>query len=214
MPRWIPSRPGHSERVQLIGKDLGRPKLGCSDEAELEALEWGGLLHDIGKIGIPKLEFCSRQGALTKEERVAMNAHPVKGEEIIRRLRGSRRSCRSFAITTMVQRLRLSGPAHWSRDPEAGAHPPRCRRVRGDDRRPPLSDDAAYSEQALNELRKFAGIQFDPVVVDAFVKTHYVEDVPDAGRHAQLRPIPLLGQAAATMVGGPRPEGPAPVEQA
>jgi hypothetical protein len=54
------------------------------------------------------------------------------------------------------------------------------------------------AEQALAELRKFAGIQFDPVVVDAFVKTHHVEGVMDPGRTVQPRPIPLLGQAAAT----------------
>jgi HD-GYP domain-containing protein (c-di-GMP phosphodiesterase class II) len=53
------------------------------------------------------------------------------------------------------------------------------------------------AEQALAELRKFAGIQFDPVVVDAFVKTHHVEGVQDPGRTVQPRPIPLLGQAAA-----------------
>jgi hypothetical protein len=35
-------------------------------------------------------------------------------------------------------------------------------------------------------------------VVDAFVKTHHVEGVADPGRTVQPRPIPLLGQAAAT----------------
>ena len=40
------------------------------------------------------------------------------------------------------------------------------------------------AEQALGELRKFAGIQFDPVVVDAFVRTQYVEGVADPGRSA------------------------------
>jgi len=52
------------------------------------------------------------------------------------------------------------------------------------------------NEQALAELRKFAGIQFDPAVVDAFVRTHWVQDVPDPGRAVEPRPIPLLAQAA------------------
>ena len=54
-------------------------------------------------------------------------------------------------------------------------------------------------EQALAELRKFAGIQFDPVVVDAFVKTPWVEGVPDSGRLVEPRQIPLIAQAADRM---------------
>ena len=56
------------------------------------------------------------------------------------------------------------------------------------------------NEQALGELRKFAGVQFDPIVVDAFVKTHHVEGVADPGRTIQPTPIPLIGQAATRMV--------------
>ena len=65
------------------------------------------------------------------------------------------------------------------------------------------------AEQALGELRKFAGIQFDPVVVDAFVRTIHAEGVADPGRTVQPRPIPLIGQVAAQMAGtepGPAPE--------
>jgi HD-GYP domain-containing protein (c-di-GMP phosphodiesterase class II) len=51
-------------------------------------------------------------------------------------------------------------------------------------------------EQALAELRKFAGIQFDPTVVDAFIRTPWVHGVPDAGQREQPRQIPLIGQAA------------------
>jgi HD-GYP domain-containing protein (c-di-GMP phosphodiesterase class II) len=51
-------------------------------------------------------------------------------------------------------------------------------------------------EQALGELRKFAGIQFDPVVVDAFVRTPWVHGVADPGRREEPRQIPLIGHAA------------------
>ncbi len=56
-------------------------------------------------------------------------------------------------------------------------------------RMPPLT-----TEQALGERRKFAGVQFDPRVVDAFVRTDWVQDVADPGRTPQPRPIPLISQ--------------------
>ena len=59
------------------------------------------------------------------------------------------------------------------------------------------------AEQALAELRKFGGIQFDPDVVDAFVKTSWASGVEDAGQGPPVqiapRPLPLLGEAAARM---------------
>ena len=51
-------------------------------------------------------------------------------------------------------------------------------------------------QQAIEELRKYAGIQFDPKVVDAFVQTSWVEGVADPGRTIQPRPIPLISQHA------------------
>ena len=65
------------------------------------------------------------------------------------------------------------------------------------------------NEQALAELRKFAGVQFDPEVVDAFVRTHWANDVRDPGRKIEARPIPLLSQHAAR-AGQPAFDGPAP----
>jgi HD-GYP domain-containing protein (c-di-GMP phosphodiesterase class II) len=58
-------------------------------------------------------------------------------------------------------------------------------------------------EQALAELRKFAGVQFDPEVVDAFVRTTWADGVADPGRAAEPRQIPLITQAADRMTATP-----------
>jgi HD-GYP domain-containing protein (c-di-GMP phosphodiesterase class II) len=69
-------------------------------------------------------------------------------------------------------------------------------------------------EQALGELRKFAGIQFDPAVVDAFVRTPWVDGVTDPGRRPEPRQIPLIAQAADRLTQATaRPES-APVKPA
>ena len=70
----------HSQRVKEIAVDIGRV-MRVSD-AELEALEWGGLLHDVGKIGVPD-SVLLKQERLNREERMIMNAHPVLGAQII-----------------------------------------------------------------------------------------------------------------------------------
>ena len=97
---------GHSKRVQEISVVIGR-QLRCS-EAELEALEWGGLLHDIGKIGVPDAVLL-KPDRLTREERVIMNMHPVKGEEIIRPVAASGAGAADHPPPPrVVQRLWLS----------------------------------------------------------------------------------------------------------
>ncbi|HVA85282.1 MAG TPA: hypothetical protein VNF73_03070, partial [Candidatus Saccharimonadales bacterium] len=55
------------------------------------------------------------------------------------------------------------------------------------------------ADQALAELRKFSGIQFDPAVIEAFVHTRWVEGAPDGGREPPPRPVPLISQAASQM---------------
>ncbi|MHB8891920.1 MAG: HD-GYP domain-containing protein [Candidatus Limnocylindrales bacterium] len=189
----------HSWRVKEIGGDIGRVmRLG---ESDLEALEWGGLLHDVGKIGV-RDSVLLKQDKLTKEERAQMNAHPVLGAEII------------APVTRLSRELPIIRHHHeWY---NGSGYPDR---LIGDEipllarilhvadafeamtaarpyRMTPLS-----AEQALGELRKYAGVQFDPKVVDAFVKTDWVQDVADPGRTLQARPIPLISQHANRVAG-------------
>ncbi len=189
---------GHSRRVQQISVDIGRVMR--VSEKELEALEWGGLLHDIGKIGVPD-SVLNKPDRLTKEERTIMNAHPVIGANII------------APVTKLAPELPIIRHHHeWY---NGSGYPDR---LMGDEipvlarilhvadafeamtaarpyRMTPLT-----SEQAMAELRKFAGIQFDPAIVDSFTKTHWAAGVKDPGRTTEPRPpVPLIAQAGGRM---------------
>jgi putative nucleotidyltransferase with HDIG domain len=197
----------HSQRVKEIAVDIGRV-MRVSDQ-ELEALEWGGLLHDVGKIGVPD-NVLLKQERLNREERMIMNAHPVLGAEII------------APVTKLAPELPIIRHHHeWYNgsgypDRLIGDEIPKLARIlhvadafEAMTAARPYRMTPLTNEQALAELRKFAGIQFDPVVVDAFVRTRHVEGVQDPGRTVQPRPIPLIGQVASQMVANaPAPGGP------
>jgi putative nucleotidyltransferase with HDIG domain len=197
----------HSQNVRMISVDIGREMRVSA--AELEALEWGGLLHDVGKIGVPD-NILLKQERLTREERMVMNAHPVLGAEII------------APVAKLAPELPIIRHHHeWFNgsgypDRLMGDEIPSLARIlhvadafEAMTAARPYRMTPLTNEQALSELRKFAGIQFDPVVVDAFVRTHWAQDVRDAGRNAELRPIPLLAQHAARAT-QPAYDGPAP----
>ncbi|MBP1706116.1 MAG: response regulator receiver modulated metal dependent phosphohydrolase, partial [Chloroflexi bacterium] len=200
-----------SRRVQEIAVEIGNV-LRISD-AELQALEWGGLLHDIGKIGVRDAVLL-KADRLTKEERAQMNAHPVIGANIIAPVKGLapelpiiRHHHEWFNGSGYPDRLigeeipRLARILHVADAFEAmtAARPYRMT---------PLT-----TEQAIAELRRFAGIQFDPVLVDAFVRTKYATGARDPGREPPVRVIPTIGQAAGRMAasGSPAP-GSSPID--
>jgi len=71
---------GHSERVATMTEALGRA-LGLSDE-QIDNCRYAGLLHDIGKIGIPE-DILNKPSSLTDGEFSLMRSHPVMGARIL-----------------------------------------------------------------------------------------------------------------------------------
>ncbi len=198
----------HSQRVRTISVDIGRQMRVSA--GELEALEWGGLLHDVGKIGVPD-SILLKQGKLTREERITMNAHPVLGAQII------------GPVDRLAPELPVIRHHHeWYNgsgypDRLMGDEIPKLARIlHVADAFEAMTADRPYRkalsvDQALAELRKFAGVQFDPEIVDAFVKTDWANDIPEPGE-PDLRPIPLLGQHGARVArnyDAPAPGSPA-----
>jgi HD domain/MASE9 len=74
---------GHTERVAAVAVGIAR-RLGFRDE-ELEAIEIGALLHDIGKIGVPG-HVLRKAGPLTDEEWKLVKQHPVISDYILSEL--------------------------------------------------------------------------------------------------------------------------------
>jgi hypothetical protein len=195
-----PSTKLHSEHVAGIAVGIGQVM--NLSEGEIEQLEWAGLLHDIGKIGIRDAVLLKPE-RLTREERMLMNEHPVKGEEILRdvdQLSRERPLIRHhhewYNGSGYPDRLvgeeipLLARVLHVADAFEAMTAPRPYRPV-------PLS-----TADAVAELRRYAGIQFDPNVVEAFARTRFARaERPGTlgpGIKAPLgTPIPMLGQVAA-----------------
>jgi putative nucleotidyltransferase with HDIG domain len=71
---------GHSAAVAVYARDIAR-RMGLSDEDQ-ELVHLCGLVHDIGKIGLP-VGLLEKSGPLTLDERRQMEQHPVIGERIL-----------------------------------------------------------------------------------------------------------------------------------
>jgi putative nucleotidyltransferase with HDIG domain len=182
----------HSRRVSEIALGIGlEMRLSA---AQMEALEWGGLLHDVGKIGV-RDDVLLKQDKLTREERIKMNAHPVLGAEII------------APVTRLAPELPIIRHHHeWYNgsgypDRLMGEEIPLLARIlhvadafEAMTAPRPYRPTPLSNEQAIAELRKFAGVQFDPGVVDAFVRTSWASDTPDPGREIVVKPIPMISQ--------------------
>ena len=72
---------GHSERVGFLSKATGQ-HMGLSPR-HLQELEWAGMLHDVGKIGIPEVVL-NKPGKLTDEEFAIIKEHPQRSYDVLK----------------------------------------------------------------------------------------------------------------------------------
>jgi diguanylate cyclase (GGDEF)-like protein len=146
-----------------VGQELGLPP------KELKRLELGALFHDIGKIGIPS-EILSKPGKLTPEERAVIETHPELGEKIIAPI------CRLQDVRPIVRHCHERWDGRGYPDAIAGELIPlESRIVFVCDAFHAMTTDRPYRrrlplEEARNRLLEGAGTQFDPEVVDVFVR--------------------------------------------
>jgi putative nucleotidyltransferase with HDIG domain len=156
---------GHSERVVTYSLRLGR-EYGLSGE-KLKALEFGSLLHDIGKIGVPD-SILRKPGKLTEDEWIKMREHPVHGQQILRGIEFLEGAAR--VVAQHHEKWDGSGYPLGLREEDVDV----CARIFAvADAFDAITSDRVYRrgksyQEAAQELDDWAGTQFDPKVVEAF----------------------------------------------
>jgi ribonuclease P protein subunit RPR2 len=154
---------GHCVRVAEYSRILGERILGSRPQ-QLQVLEYGALLHDIGKIAVPDA-ILRKEGRLTKEEQAIMRRHPCLGHEIL------------FGIAFLSESLPVVLHHHERFDGKGYPHglageqiPIGARIFSVVDAFDAMTADRHYRraltlDEAMGELRRNSGTQFDPEVI-------------------------------------------------
>jgi putative two-component system response regulator len=135
---------------------------------ELEAVAYGALLHDVGKIGVSE-HLLRKEGPLSEDEWLLMRRHPEIGERICRPLRASR----AFAPIIRHHHERFNGSGY--PDGLRGEHIPLGARIVAiADAYEAMVHGRPYQpsqphDRAAAELRQLRGAQFDPELVPIFL---------------------------------------------
>jgi hypothetical protein len=157
---------GHSERTVhyavLIAKVLG------FSEKELEWIQYGAILHDIGKIGIPE-NILNKPGPLTEEEFEIMKRHPLMGAEIIRHIK----YLDPVVPFVLHDHERYDGTGY-PHGLSGEAIPLGARIIALVDAYDAMTTDRVYrkaikKEKAIEQIRLKAGTQFDPTLSEIFI---------------------------------------------
>jgi putative nucleotidyltransferase with HDIG domain len=167
---------GHSERVTRIALNIGR-RLGVG-ETEQDVIRQAGLLHDIGKIGIPD-GVLNKAAVLSQEERGEIEHHPQFGNNILGQLKFLKEA--SKAILHHHERFDGTGYPSGLIGPEI---PLIARIIAVADSWDAMVSDRPYrsalgEDAALDELLGNSGTQFDPDVVRAFLVSIGQEELMD-----------------------------------
>lgn len=157
----------HCRRVQAYAVMLAQ-KLAVPAE-ELMDISYGALLHDVGKIGVPD-SILLKPGKLTEEEWKTMRSHTQIGYQMISRVK----FLKGAAEIVRYHHERWDGGGY----PEgiAGVDIPRGARIFSIiDTFDAITSKRPYKEAlpiqvARDEIKKCSGTQFDPAIVDAFLK--------------------------------------------
>ncbi|MBI4839027.1 MAG: GAF domain-containing protein [Nitrospirae bacterium] len=157
---------GHSERVTKFAIEIAK-EMGLKSK-DIEHIKLCGLLHDIGKIGTYDM-LLNKEGNLTDEEFELLKRHPEKGAEILQPIE----QLQDVSLGVHFHHERYDGKGY----PEGlkGEDIPLCARILAvADSFDSMTADRPYrpspgKQYAITELKRCAGTQFDPKIVEAFL---------------------------------------------
>jgi diguanylate cyclase (GGDEF)-like protein len=182
---------GTADHCRTVGRycALIADKLGLAPD-RVKRIETAGILHDVGKIGLPD-EILRKPGALTAEEWLPLRRHPEIGARIL-----SDDAFADIREWIVAHHERLDGKGY-PRQLAGDDIPLEARIIAVADAYEAMTGDRVYCaarspEDARTELLRCAGTQFDPMIVAAFVA---------ALREAAAVPSPVIPQGVAV----PRP---------
>jgi putative nucleotidyltransferase with HDIG domain len=177
---------GHSERVSRVAVCLAE-QLGL-DKEQLDTLYLGGLLHDIGKIGVDD-QVLNKPGALTPEEFEQIKKHPQLGYDILRGVRQLQK-----ILPIVLHHHEAWDGSGYPHGLKGDSTPLLARIAAVADAFDAMSSDRPYRRGMPDEkldaiLREGAGRQWDPNVVDAFFACR--EKIRRASQDGSIGAVPL-----------------------
>jgi len=155
---------GHSQRVATLSRMLAQA-IGL-DAQQVQQVYLAGLLHDIGKIGVPEATL-RKAGRLTEAEFEDIKRHPVIGAKILSGIR----QLEGVTVGILAHHERLDGRGY----PQGVTEVPQMARIIGlADSFDAMTSDRTYRAAlplpaVLAEIRTNAGTQFDPELVEVFL---------------------------------------------
>jgi len=163
----VPYRDGHNQRVNEYSLRIGR-ELDLS-EKEMVILEAAALLHDFGKIGVDE-QILLKPSSLNEEEKIEVGSHVLRGYYILSGFAELEQALKG--VRTHHERYDGSGyPEGLERD----SIPLIGRIIAVADAYDAMTSERPYrkartKQEAMDELKKMAGHQFDPAIVKIFLK--------------------------------------------
>ena len=154
---------GHSKRVAEYSKEIAK-RLGASEERQQEVF-YIGLMHDVGKIGVPD-EVINKKGRLTDEEYEQIKKHPVAGYDILKNIT----ELPGIELGARYHHERYDGKGYPEGINEENI-PLIARVIAVADAYDAMTSNRSYrevmpQEKVREEIEKNKGTQFDPQVAD------------------------------------------------